>query len=190
MTEDGKPTNAASATAAPTGHPGRRLLRGDVLISVALLVVFVAAFLGARSWPFDSKIFPMIVSGAGIVLVLLKLALVARPPRTTAAPAAHTVGDVELTDEDEEADEALEYIFETASRADWARALGWAGGFFLAFFLVGAIPTILAFTVLYLLLEARSTWLVSVVYALLLGGLLYAAQELLDILLPGGILFS
>ena len=190
MSAKGQPTNASSATPASPGSRRSRLLRGDFLLSAALLVVFVAAFLGARSWPFDAKIFPTIVSGVGVVLVLLKMVLMFRQPRVTAAPAAHSVGGVELTDEDEEADEALEYIFETASRADWARALGWGGGFFLAFLLVGAIPTVLAFTVLYLLIEARTTWLVSVLYALVLGGVLYGVQEFLAIRLPGGILFS
>jgi hypothetical protein len=152
--------------------------------------VFAAAFLGAREWPFDARIFPMIVSGVGIVLALLKMGLSLRPARPDIAPSAHTVAGVELTDEDEEADQELEYVFQRASRADWARVLSWAAAFFLGMFLVGAIPTILVFTMLYLRLEARSSWLVSVVYAALLAGLLYAAQEALHILLPSGVLLS
>jgi hypothetical protein len=190
MTVGEQSTNADGGTPAPRSGVGRRVLSADFVLSAVLLVIFAAAFLGARAWPFDAKIFPMMVSGVGIVLVLLKMALALRPPRAAAAPVAHTVAGVELTDEDDEADEALEYIFETATRSDWLRVLAWAGGFFLAFFLVGAVPSILVFTLLYLRFEARSSWIVAAVYAAVLGGTLYAAQELLQILLPAGILLS
>ena len=183
---------AAGATATSTESPSllRRLGSGDFIISAVLLVVFAAAFLGAQEWPFDAKIFPMIVSGVGMALALLKMGLSLRRPRAEIATATHTVAGVELTDEDAEADQELEYVFQRASRTDWIRALSWAAAFFLGLFLVGAIPTILVFTVLYLRFEARSSWLVSVVYALLLGGLLFAAQEALHILLPSGVLFA
>ncbi|RZU31003.1 hypothetical protein [Blastococcus saxobsidens] len=166
------------------------MVSADFLMAGVLLVIFAAAFIGAQQWPFDAKIFPMIVSGVGMTLALVKMVLALRPPRAPAATTGHALAGVELTDEDDEADEALEYVFETASRVDWLRVLAWAGGFFVAFFLVGAIPSVLAFTVLYLLFEARTSWIVAVGYALVLGGTLFAAQELLDILLPGGVLLS
>ena len=182
-----------AATGSPTAERTtvlRRLVSGDFVLSTTLLVVFAAAFLGAREWPLDAKIFPMIVSGVGMGLALLKMGLSLRPPRSTAAPTANRVGGVELTDEDEEADQELEYVFQRASRKDWLRALSWAAAFFLGLFLVGAIPTILVFGVLYLRFEARTTWLISIVYAALLGGVLFAVQELLDIILPSGVLLS
>jgi hypothetical protein len=194
MTSEQHPATTAPATpTAPTAQrPSllRRLGSGDFVVSAVLLVVFAAAFLGAREWSFDAKIFPMIVSGVGMVLALLKMGLSLRPARPEIAPSAPTVAGVELTDEDEEADQELEYVFQRASRADWVRVLSWTAAFFLSMFLVGAIPTILVFTVLYLRFEARASWLVAVVYAALLAGLLYAAQEALHILLPGGVLFS
>ncbi len=168
----------------------RRLLSADLLISSVLLAVFVAAFVGAQDWPFESRMFPVMVTSAGAVLALLKMALSLRAPRS-AAPAGHRqLGGVELTDEDEEDDQALEYVFERATRAEWLRVLAWLAGFFLALLLVGATATILVFTVLYLLVEARTTVVIAVVYAALLGGALYAARELLNIALPPGILLS
>jgi hypothetical protein len=190
MTSEQHPATPGTATTAPRPGLLRRLGSGDFILSAVLFVVFAAAFLGAREWPFDAKIFPMIVSGVGMALALLKMGLSLRPARAEIAQAAHTVAGVELTDEDEEADQELEYVFQRATRADWVRALSWAAAFFLGLFLVGAIPTILVFTVLYLRFEARTSWLVSVVYAALLGGVLYAAQEALDILLPSGVLFA
>jgi hypothetical protein len=190
MSSEQHQATGGTATSAERPSLLRRLRSGDFIISTVLLVVFVAAFLGAREWPFDAKVFPMIVSGIGIALALLKMGLSLRPARAEVAPTAHTVAGVELTDEDAEADQELEYVFQRASRMDWVRALSWAGAFFLGLFLVGAIPTILVFTVLYLRFEARTSWVVSVVYAAVLGGLLFAAQELLHILLPSGVLFT
>ncbi|MCZ2813950.1 tripartite tricarboxylate transporter TctB family protein [Modestobacter sp. VKM Ac-2979] len=190
MTAKQRPANVDGGQTVQKGGVLSRAVSADFILSAVLLCVFAAAFVGATNWSFDAKIFPMIVSGVGMVLTLLKMALALRPPSAAAGSAAHTVSGVELTDEDDEADEALEYVFETASRTDWLRVLGWAGGFFLAFFLVGAIPSILVFTVLYLFFEARATWLVLVVYALVLSGILYGVQEFLNVLLPDGILFG
>jgi Tripartite tricarboxylate transporter TctB family len=190
MTAHPDATGAGTRTAVERTTLLQRARSGDFILAVILLVVFVAAFVGAQEWAFDAKIFPMIVSGVGVVLALLKMALTLRPPRAPVEATGPRVAGVELKDEDEDADQELEYVFQRASRMDWVRALSWAAAFFLGLFLVGAIPTILVFTVLYLRFEARSTWVVSVVYALLLGGMLYAAQEVLHILLPGGILFS
>lgn len=190
MTEEGRPTSAEGATAVRRTGALRRMGSADFLIPAALLVIFAAAYVAAQKWSFDAKVFPMIVSGVGMALALLRMAVTLRPPRPAVTRSGHAVGGVELKDEDEDSDEALEYVFETASRADWLRVLGWVAGFFLAFYLVGAIPAILAFTVLYLIFEARTTWLMAVLYALALAGTLYAAQELLQILLPRGVLFS
>jgi hypothetical protein len=190
MTSEEHPAPTAGTRTAEKRTVLQRLGSGDFVLAAVSLVVFAAAFLGAREWPFDAKIFPMIVSGVGMGLALLKMGVTLRPPRSTVAPTAHKVAGVELTDEDEESDQELEYVFQRASRQDWLRALSWAAAFFLGFFLVGAILTIPVFTVLYLRVEARTTWLISVVYAALLAGMLFAAQELLDILLPGGVLLS
>jgi hypothetical protein len=189
MTAQQQPPGTTPGTAGQESSLLRRIRSGDFVISTVLLVVFAATFLGAQDWPYDAKIFPILISSVGMALALLKMALSLRPPRTPAT-AGRRLGDVELTDEDDEEDEALEYIFETASRTDWVRVLSWAGGFFLVFFLIGAIPAILAFTVLYLLFEARTTLWIAVAYAAALGGLLYAAREILNILLPAGILFQ
>jgi hypothetical protein len=190
MTVEQQPSNAEGVPAVRKHSVLSRVASADFVIAMTLLIIFACAFAGARQWPFDAKLFPMMVAGVGMVLAAVRMVLTLRPPRPTVTTVGPMVAGIELKDEDEDSDEALEYIFETASRADWLRVLSWAAGFFLAFFLVGAIPSILVFTVLYLLFEARTTWLVSAVYALLLSGMLYAARELLHILLPGGILFG
>lgn len=167
----------------------RRARSADVVISVVLLAVFIAVFIGAQEWPFRTRLFPLLVAGGGIAMCALNI-LVAlfRPQRKPAT--AHRVGRVELKDEDDEEDEALEYVFESASRSDWARVLAWVAGFFVLLYLVGALFTVPAFALVYLLLEARTTVLVSVVYAALLAALLFAGRELLQMSLPTGALLG
>ncbi len=189
MTADRQAANAQTG-AAPERTLLQRFASAHFLISIALLAVFVAAFIGAQEWPTNSKMFPIMVTSVGAALALLNVVLSLRAPRQHAASAGRQLAGVTLTDEDDDEDEALEYVFARASRADWVRSLAWAGAFFVALLLIGAVPTIIGFTVLYLRLEARTSVLVAVLYAAVLGGLLFAAQELLDIILPPGLLFS
>jgi Kef-type K+ transport system membrane component KefB len=167
----------------------RRVRSADVLISVVLLAVFIAVFIGAQEWPFRTRLFPVLVAGGGIAMSVLNILLaLLRPHRKSAT--VHKLAGVELKDEDEEEDEALEYVFESASKSDWARVLAWVAAFFVLMYLVGALFTVPAFALVYLVLEARTTVLVSVVYAALLGALLFAGRELLQMSLPAGALLA
>jgi hypothetical protein len=167
----------------------RRRIGANLVISVVLLAVFIAVYVGAQEWPFRTRLFPVMVSVAGATLALVNILLVLFGP-SGEAQAAHRIADVEIKDEDDEEDEALEYVFESASRREWFRVLSWVTAFFLGLYLLGAIVTIPVFTLLYLLLEARTTILVSAVYAGLLGGVVYGGREFLNITLPAGLLFS
>jgi hypothetical protein len=178
-----------AGTPSPRRGVPRRLLGADFLIALFLFVVFLAGFVAARDWPADSRLFPDMVTVAGMALAVLKMALALRPPAMK-VDAGTRVGDVQLTDEDDEEEEALEYVFSSASRRDWLGVLTWAAAFFAGLQIVGTVPTVLVFTVLYLLREARTSIVVAVVYAALLAGLLFGATELLGIGLPRGILFN
>jgi hypothetical protein len=167
----------------------RRARSADVLISVVLLVVFAAVFVGAQEWPFRTRLFPLLVAGGGMAMSVLNILVALFRSRRTAAT-AHSIAGVELKDEDDEEDEALEYVFESASRSDWARVLAWVGAFFVLLYLVGALFTVAAFALVYLLVEARTTVLVSVVYAAALAALLFAGRELLHMSLPAGALLA
>lgn len=181
---------ADSQDGAPKGDsPLRRARSADVLISVVLLAVFTAVFIGAQEWPFRTRLFPLLVAAGGIAMSALNILVVLFRPQHKAAP-VHKVAGVELKDEDEEEDEALEYVFESASKSDWARVLAWVAAFFVLLYLVGALFTVPAFALAYLLVEARTTVLVSVVYAALLGALLFAGRELLQMSLPSGALLG
>lgn len=160
-----------------------RFVSADFIFAAILLTVFVAVFIGARDWPPSARMFPTIVSSTGIVLALAKMGLSLRSARKS------HVQDTEPLDGDEGDGEQLEYVFAQSSKSEWARVLGWVSGFFLALVLVGAIPSILAFTVLYLRAEARTSWVVACSYGAVLGGLLIATEEFLRIFLPPGLIF-
>jgi hypothetical protein len=184
-------TSTAAGNAAGRQWAGlfRRARSADLIISVVLLAVFVAVFFGAQDWPFRTRLFPVMVAAFGVTLALLNVIriLVGWGER---GEATQRIADVEIKDEDDEELEALEYVFESASRSEWFRVLAWVAGFFVALYLLGAVVAIPVFTVLYLLVEARTTVVVAAVYAAVLGGLVYAAREMLSITLPAGTLLG
>jgi hypothetical protein len=168
----------------------RRLQVADFFIAVGMLVVFAGAFVLAQDWPTSARIFPTLVCSFGAVLALVKMVSSLRPHTEHPRATGHVVGDVELTDEDDEADEALEYVFEQATRSQWLRVVAWLVGFFAALWSVGAIPTVLGFGFAYLLFEAKASVPVAIAYVGLLAGALYTVQELLNIRLPPGLLLG
>jgi hypothetical protein len=182
------------AGAAPLEDPRRpgllaRLASADIVISSVLLAIFVAAYLGARDWPFAARLFPTMVSIAGMAFALLKIGTaLLRPAKVRTDLIGPPAGDADAPDEED--DEALEYVFARASRRDWTRALGWVTGFFTSLVLIGALVTIPAFTVVYLLREAQTTLRAALVYAVVLGGILFVADNTLNMALPPGLLLD
>jgi hypothetical protein len=159
----------------------RRLPLADIVLTLGLLGVFVAALVTASAWPFATGLFPRMVTVLGVVLAVLNLGtLLLR--RTI--PDTHPHGedsDIEAVD--------VEYVFEHAGLGLWARNLGWLGGFFLLMFLTGIFVAAPAFTVLYLRFSARVSWLFSVGYAVAVGILLYLSfVRFLGLPTPEGIL--
>jgi hypothetical protein len=62
---------------------------GEWVISAVLLVYFAFGYLAAEEWPFRAALFPQMISGAGLVLTVLKLAgLTLQTVRGVRAPVA------------------------------------------------------------------------------------------------------
>lgn len=159
----------------------RRLPLADLLLTLGLLAVFVVAFLTARAWSFETGVFPRMVTALGAVLALLHLVvLVAR----------RSVPDLRAHGEDAEIEAVdVEYVFERAGARAWLRNLAWIGGFFLLLYLAGIFVAAPVFTISYLRLEARTSWLLSLVYAVVVGAMLYLSFVLfLDLPTPPGLL--
>lgn len=169
--------------AAQTQVAGRRRLPlADLVITGGLLVVFVVAFVTARSWPYGAAIFPEMVTAVGAVLAALHLVLLlVRRPAPDLQPHGED-GEIEALD--------VEYVFEHAGRRAWAAGLGWLAAFFVLTYVAGVVVAAPVFTALYLALSARKSWLFSAIYAVVLGVVLYVGYTvMLELPLPEGILF-
>ncbi|SEK92896.1 Tripartite tricarboxylate transporter TctB family protein [Blastococcus sp. DSM 46786] len=169
-----EPTAAASTDRAAR-RPADTV--ADLVLTVLLLALFAWAYLETSGLPPTAALFPRMVTGAGFVLTALLLlqSLVGLRKERSPAPAAGGDGaEVEELDDDD-----AEYVFQTAGARRWAEAIGWCVGFFVLLYVAGLFVTAPVFSFLYLRFAGRRTWLLSTVYALVVGAVLYVAFELL-----------
>jgi hypothetical protein len=168
----------------------------EVAITVIFLVIFVGAYELAQDWPFKARLFPDIISVAGMVFVLLKLAGYGLQVYRSQAAGARSVESEPVArrakeDDDEvdnEEDFSMEYVFATASRGQWAAALGWFVAFFFGLYFLGVFITVPAFAFLYLRIVGRAGWIASVIYAVIAGGMIWVVfDRLLLVAMPAGI---
>lgn len=180
---------------------------GDWAISLVLLAVMAGAFVIAQDWPANTAFFPELLSGVGAVLLLYKIGLLAfgeRPSRRLAEaalaaerkPSAAAEGDKAIaiggSDDDEEGDvDELHAIFTSAGLRTWAAVLGWLALFLVGMHLFGLILTLPVFTVIYLRVVAKSSWLLCLLYVLGTAGVIYLLFVwFLHLPLPEGILID
>lgn len=179
---------------APESKAPSPVRRGDLVITLLLLAIFVGAFVTSFGWPFRAAFFPKLLSGAGILLALLKLAGLgmahrrAGDPDAPVATAELVVGDTKIINEEEEEDRSLEYVFATAGGAAWAAALGWIVGFFVMLYVFGVFVAVPVFALAYLRIAGGVGWVGAILYAGITAGILYVAfAQLLNVPMPPGI---
>ncbi len=181
-------------------HPARRGFSpetvADLVITGLLLVLFGWAFLEAIEWSDRAALFPHLVCGGMFVLSGLHLVQVLlRGRRELAAARASDAGQLPAGPvaeprgaEDDVNEDDVEYVFQTAGARRWAGALGWILGFFVLLYVAGLFITAPVFSLLYLRLVGRRTWLLSVTYAVVVCLVLYLAFEVaLGIPTPPGL---
>ena len=157
--------------------------RADLPITLGFLAVGVWVVFQALGWPFRTGVFPLIIGSLLVGLAVMKLgAFSVRVRRAT------TVEDGGVPAEGH-AD--LPEVFATASRGDWTVAVGWMAGFFLMWWLLGALVTVPLFAILYLLAVARRSPLLAGCYALVSWMFVYGLfDRVLHIPLPAGALLT
>jgi hypothetical protein len=173
----------------------------DLVLATLLLALFGWAFLEAADWSFKAALFPRIVTGIGFVfsalLVVQALLRVVRGRRTSGAgaPVTSPAGPIApvpaatpresvaqaagTTTEDDANEDDVEYVFQTAGARRWTEAIAWVAGFFVLLYVAGLFVTAPVFSLLYLRLAGKRSWLFSAVYAAVAGAVLYVAFELL-----------
>jgi hypothetical protein len=169
-------------------------LRSDVVIGVALMLLFLAGLWASMDWPFRTALFRRLVTVAGAVFALLFVGtrLVAMRRRGTDAVTGivPTETSPEHGAEDDEDSRELEYVYATVGRAAWARALGWVTFFVLLLPSIGLYLATAVFAFSYLRWCACRSWLFAATYAALLCGTFYLLLEvLLSVTTPEAVLW-
>ncbi|MBD0423647.1 tripartite tricarboxylate transporter TctB family protein [Streptomyces sp. NPDC052309] len=198
VTGTGEESDAAEEITGP-GAPRRRggARSADFVIAVALLVIFTAAFVTALQWQAIAGLFPLIATGTGIALsaAFAVSSLLSRErerpsepgPASTGPAAGQNAEDAEGT-EDDQAD-ADHLFFASLGRQDWTVSLAYFAAFFSGLYVFGLYVASVVFTVVYLRFQARSSWLFSAVYAVVLAAAVYALFGMaLELPVPEGLL--
>ena len=175
------------------------IISGDLIIALLLLALMIGAYAMTWSWPANTAFFPELLSLAGMVFLIAYLvslvwarraATSAQPP--TADKPAHSNGEIALVaegDEDQGNESEFHDVFTQSGWRLWASAVGWMALFFGGLHVFGLLITLPVFTLLYLRLVAKASWLVCILYVLGTAGLIYAVFELfLHLPLPQGII--
>ena len=157
--------------------------RADVPITIGFLAAGGWVVFQALDWPFRTSLFPLMTGSLLAGLALAKLGSSVGRVRAS-VPAEDQGASVDL-----QAD--LPDVLATASRGEWTEAVTWMAGFFLMFWLLGALVTVPLFAVAYLLTVARQSPVLVGTYALLSWMFVYGLfDRVLHIPLPAGALLT
>jgi putative tricarboxylic transport membrane protein len=160
----------------------------DRWIAVGFMAAGAYVLYEARAWPFRTSVFPLLTGAILVVLSLVALGMASRRGRTREAqpPSA-----AEEAREQSGLGEEIPDAFATASREEWRYAVGWMAGFFLLFWLCGALVTVPLFAVAYLTMVSRKSFMMAGIYALASWVFIYGLfVALLHIPLPAGVLLT
>ncbi len=152
------------------------------IVNVILLVAFIYAPLSAWEWPYATRLFVWAISVPTLLCLIAQLGI---DLRRTKQPG--TWEDVmDTADLPVDRSVPLQIVFSRGMNF-----LGWFLGLFVGIWLIGFQVALPLFLILYLLTQARSGWLLSLVVA---GSVMIVQFVLFDRLLqiawPKGILIS
>ncbi|MDQ2633476.1 MAG: tripartite tricarboxylate transporter TctB family protein [Pseudomonadota bacterium] len=174
-------------------------------ITVFLLAMMAGAYVLTLRWPENAALFPRMVSAAGLILIVVRIVFLLRqgfaPPAAPAPVAAKSKviavpedgeKSIEISgpDSDEQGDESeLHDVFASAGGRRWLSVIGWIAAFFIGLHLFGLLVALPVFTVFYLRVVAKASWLTCFLYVLGTAGLIYLLfVAVLHLPLPEGII--
>jgi hypothetical protein len=183
-----------SGAVSPSDRPGRwygSLSPTDLGINVALGSLFLWAHIETLAFTFRAGLFPRVISGAGVLLCLMRLVTAVRARHAhTDADDGSSPDESALTDTEETESVDVEYVFAHASSRDWVTSLAWIAGFILTLGLLGIYIAAPLFALVYLSVVAKTRWWVSLLYAAVTWVVLYWTFDvLLRIRMPSGVYF-
>jgi hypothetical protein len=162
------------------------------LITLALLALMVMAFMATSRWPRNAAMFPAIVTGLAASLLALKLVLMF-VRRLLAGPVLERITGrprrKQLPSDLEMANPPDTSVFATTPVGTWIETLVWLVIFFALLVVGGILPTLVVFSIGYLLIVARkSVWFAVAYAAVLVGSVHLLFVQLLSLRLPQGML--
>lgn len=189
-------------TTSELSMPQTRINVAEWVITIVVLAVLLASYLGAQDWPRGTAFFPVLLSGTGIVLVIVKLAAMALGRDASAYIRVKQEGEIESScnpatmqnmagDEDLANEGDIQSDFAAASPAEVLQVVGWLSAFFIALYALGLLIVLPVFTALYLRFVARMSVFGIFFYVMSTSGLIYALfVVLLHLPLPEGALLN
>ena len=148
--------------------------KASLALSVLVMIASGYGVIAATAWPWKAALFPLVI---GVPLFCLAAAEALWTIFGSAAPEAQTM------------DFQLSIGNETARRT--AVAIGWMLGFFAAIVLLGFPVAVPLFMVLYLKVQGREGWPLTIVMTLAVWGVFYGLfAYLLHLPFPSGWVFE
>ncbi len=126
--------------------------RARMFFTLAIVVFSTYAVLSAWDWPLSTKLFPWIVGIPVMILSMIQLALEIYQSRSVAVRPKEDTGDLQVD-------------LSMSSKVVVAKAgrfFAWLLGFFFCIWLLGFFVAVPLYTFLYLKLQARERWLISI----------------------------
>ncbi|MFQ5850395.1 MAG: hypothetical protein ACE5JU_07380 [Candidatus Binatia bacterium] len=157
-------------------------IRPTILLNLLLLAVFTFAAVSAWRWPFATRLFVWAISVPALLCLLAQLGI-----------------DLRQTNQAEMSENVLETADLPVDRSVPPKLvlhrglnfLAWLLGLFGAIWLVGFQAATPLFMILYLKIQARSGWLLSLVLAAMIVAVQFVLfDRLLQIAWPEGVLIS
>jgi len=145
------------------------LRRWSFWFSLLLLLIVLVFVLLSFGYSADARLVPLVVGIPTLALAILVL-LGERYPRLT------TLFDVSLEDLGK-VGHAESAPTETHSTGKLLALLAWMFGLLILVFLAGYVIAIPIFTLLFLKISTRASWLKTIIITLIMGGIIYGGFE-------------
>ena len=181
-----------------TAQSANRSAMPDIVISCVVLVTCGGALAMTVTYPSAvSLLLPRLAAGLGLlcaawVIVNKSIALARQRGENGAERTADSLHDPAEDDDEVDPNDA-EYVLSHTSRRVWLTTIGFIAGFFLVLYLFGLFVAAAALSLVYLVIIGKKSWLFSLMYTVVLTGLLWALMRWVTyipsppgVLLPGG----
>jgi len=161
---------------------GSLLKSRELVFPLILIIFFAIIFLLALRWQWRTSLMPAIAAGAGILFGVFEIVRVAQ----TEKRGKQTIAD----DTNSEQKYTGDLTYESKSLYQGIIFFVWVGAFFLGVLLLGFHVSIPLFAFLYVKVEGKAPWLLSILLPVfLLGFVIVVFDWLMDIAWSAPLLF-